>query len=162
MKTYTVLYAEDVPHYGVAGITANDDTAAIAAAKRQDVGTVAVDPDYENSACKRIVHIEDDTGRIIATDIALDSVFLRYGGEPERRLCDAAPDLLVALRRIAEFVLWGETIADADRKAELIEYGEYDAESDYYSPSIDSESSDLRHTVEIAREALAKLEGGAK
>lgn len=162
MKTYTVLYAEDVPHYGTAGITASDDAAAIAAAKRQTVGAIAIDPDYDNSACKRIVRIEDDEGNVIATDIALDGCFLRYGGDPERRLFDAAPELLKALRSIAEFVLWGEPIADIERKAELTGHGEYDAESDYYSPSCDSESSDLRQAVEIARDALKTLERGAK
>ena len=91
MKTYQVLYAEDVPHYGVQYIEAPDDASAITLAMKETVGSIAIDADYTNSDCKRIVHIEDDAGNTIATDIALDNTFLRYGGEPERKLCDAAP-----------------------------------------------------------------------
>ena len=162
MKTYTVLYAEDVPHYGTLDIQAKSNAAALKAAKAHDLAGIAIDPDYDNSACKRIVHIEDGAGKVIASDIDLDNCFLRYGGEPERKLCDAAPDLLKALQEIAAIVLWGEPILDPGLKAELIEHGEYDKEADSYSPCVDSESSALTQAVETARVALAKTKGGAR
>lgn len=162
MKTYTVLYAEEVPHYGIDTIEATDDTAAIVLAKAQPLTGITLDPDYENAICKRIVHIEDAAGNIIATDIALDNCFIRYGGEPERKLCDLASHYLEALQRIAAIPLWGEAITDPERKADLIEYGEYDVEADAYNPTIDTESSTLTDVIEIARDALAKAIREAK
>lgn len=98
MKTYSVLFAEDVPHYGVAEIEAEDDTAALERAKAYDLSQVTTDGEWSNSACRRIVTIEDSEGNIIVDDIALDNCFLRYGGEKERALCDAAPALLDAVK----------------------------------------------------------------
>ena len=71
MKTYTVLFAEDVPHYGTAEIQAEDDTAALEAAKAYPLSEVTNDPAWENSACKRIVYIEDQQGHIVFEEIAL-------------------------------------------------------------------------------------------
>ena len=87
MKTYTVLYAEDVPHYGQAEIEATDDDAAIEAARKVHAeGSLDLyDPDWDNAICKRIVHIEDQNGEIIAEDIPVDSYYLSHG-EPQRRL----------------------------------------------------------------------------
>jgi hypothetical protein len=42
MKTYTVLFAEDVPHYGAAEIEAEDDAAALEAAKAYDLWAKAL------------------------------------------------------------------------------------------------------------------------
>lgn len=162
MKTYTVLYAEEVPHYGVDTMEARDDASAIALAKSRPISGITLDPDYENAVCKRIVHIEDEQGNVVATDIPLDSCFLRYGGESERLLCDAAAQYLEALQRIAAIPLWGETISDPEVKAELIENGEYDGESDAYNPSIDTESTALTDAVEIARNALVVTSREAK
>jgi hypothetical protein len=102
MKTYTVLFAEDVPHYGTAEIQAEDDAAALELAKAYDLSEVTNDPAWEYSACKRIVHIEDPPGNIIFEEIALDDCFLRYGGDKERVLCDAAPELLEALENLLD------------------------------------------------------------
>jgi hypothetical protein len=102
MKTYTVLYAEDVPHYGSTEIRAENDAAAIEAAKANEPAVLAIDPDHENGICKRIVHIEGEDGEILATDIALDDCFLRYGGQEERRLCEASPVLFAALEAAHE------------------------------------------------------------
>jgi hypothetical protein len=98
MKTYTVLYAEDVPHYGQAEIEATDDDAAIEAARKvyAEGSLDLYDPDWDNTICKRIVHIEDQDGEIIAEDIAIDSYYLSHG-EPQRRLCEAAATMLEAL-----------------------------------------------------------------
>jgi len=97
MKTYSVLFAEDVPHYGVAEIEAEDDAAALELAKAYDLSLVTNDGQWGNSVCKRIVNIENSEGNIVIEDIALDHCFLQYGGEKERALCDAAPQLLKAL-----------------------------------------------------------------
>jgi hypothetical protein len=100
MKTYSVLFAEDIPHYGIAHIKAKNDADALKAAKAYDLSEVAHDPEWGNSVCKRIVHIEDPKGKIVAEDVALDGFFLRDGGDKERLLCDAASDLLKALQTI--------------------------------------------------------------
>ncbi len=161
MKTYTVLYAEEVPHYGVDTIEAADDAKAISLAKSRPLAGITIDPDYENAICKRIVHIEDAAGNIIAADIALDSCFIRYGGDPERALCDLAADLLVALQTIAAIPLWGEVIEDPTLRSNYIDTSEYDEEHGF-EPSADTESSYLREVVELARETLAEASHNAK
>jgi hypothetical protein len=104
MKTYTVLFAEDVPHYGVAEIKAENDAAAITLAKDYDLSEVTIDAEWENSVCRRIIRIEDSEGTILAEDLSLDNCFLRYGGDADRILCDAAPRLLEALQWICDAV----------------------------------------------------------
>lgn len=71
MKTYSVLFAEDVPHYGTANIEAPDDEAASAAATAFEASTLTHDPDWSSIVCRRIVSIEDPHGEIIATDVPL-------------------------------------------------------------------------------------------
>ena len=95
MKTYTVLYAEDVPHYGSHDIKAKNDQAAIEAA-------IDAARDWDGSFCARIVHIEDPDGNIIEQDRPLDDYFLPSGGESDRRLCDSAKELLEALETLME------------------------------------------------------------
>ena len=101
MKTYTVLLAVDVPHYGTEHIEADSPAEAINIAKAMDPADLCDDPDWSNSACARIVSITDDEARHdIAEDIALDGAFVRYGGEPAWLLCEAAPELLEALEKM--------------------------------------------------------------
>lgn len=157
MKTYTIVLAEDVPHYGTAHITAASAAEALEAAGGLDTGDHCTDADWSNTVCRRIVHIEAEDGTIVAEDIALDGCFLRYGGEPDRLLSDAAPRLLDALTKIAAIPLWGEPIAGDHLKAKLIDAGEYDREQDEFEPSADTESAYLREAVEIARAALAEM-----
>lgn len=161
MKTYTVLLAEDVPHYGFTHLTAATVSEALEAARRLDTGEHCTDPDSNNAVCRRIVHIEAEDGTIVAKDIALDGCFLRYGREPDRPLCDAAPRLLNALAKIAAIPLWGEPIADEQLKAELLDAGEYDRNLDEFEPSADTESGYLREAVEMARAALAEMRATA-
>jgi hypothetical protein len=101
-KTYTAIYAVDVPHYGTARIEAPDDTHALAVAKAFDTGGIHNESCWEDSLCERIVSIEDASGAVIAYDIPLDKYFLRNGGEKERRLCDAASAMLEALQLCEE------------------------------------------------------------
>jgi hypothetical protein len=152
-KTYTVICAQNVPHYGSVEIDAIDDTEALAAAKAYDLSDVACDPDWKNSTCKRIVTIEDEAGNVVAEDVALDNWFL-YHAPIDTVLCEAAPGFLAALRTIAAIPLWGEPISDPGVKAELILSAEYDAELEEFNPSADTESSYLRDAVEHARAAI--------
>jgi len=80
MKTYTVLYASDVPHYASFEVEARSPREAITAAKTKiNAGDVLVeDPDWEGCILKRIVHIEDDAGNSVANDIPLDDYRLQY------------------------------------------------------------------------------------
>jgi hypothetical protein len=94
MKTYSILFAEDVPHYGVVYLEAEDDDAALEAAKAYDFSAITNDLELENSVCRRIVHIEDPEGNFVGHDVPLDNYFLRHGGERERRLFDAVPEML--------------------------------------------------------------------
>jgi hypothetical protein len=159
MKTYSVLFALDIPHYGSVDIEAPDDTAALAAAKQLDPSDYTSDPAWDDPICRRIVHIEAPDGRIVSRDVNLDEFFLRRGGEEARRLCDGAPALKEALEEIAAIPLCGEPIANADLKRDLALQSEYDLEFDEFEPSCDTESSHLRDAVETARAALALLSG---
>jgi hypothetical protein len=161
MKTYTVLYAEDVPHYGTAEIEAENDAEAIAKASAisdEDLGSTANDPEFCSSVCKRIVHIQDADGNDVAHDLALDAYTLIHG-EDKRRACEAAPALLKALETIAAIPLWGEPLADQALKDDFIHSGEYDTQENEFTPSGDTESTYLRDAVETAREALKTLRG---
>src|SRR5258707_2000447 len=102
MKTYSVLFAEDVPYYGTVEIEAEDDAAALQEALALDFSEVADEPEWENSACKRIVHIQDASGATIHHDVPLDDYILRRGGEKECLLWDAATEILAALRLCEE------------------------------------------------------------
>lgn len=135
MKSYSVLFAEDVPHYGFAEIEAEDDAAALEAARDYDLSEVTIDPEWENSVCKRIVHIEDPAGNTIAYDVPLDNYSLRAGGEKDRLLCDAAPEMLEALE------LCEDVLADLARL-------------DDGTPSISA--------LNMARAAITKAKGDAK
>ena len=160
LKTYTVLFAEDVPHYASGEIEAESAAVALEAAKSYDTDSFcAYEPDWENSTCKRIVHIEDEGGNIVAEAIPLDTFHLRNGGEADRRFCDAVPRLLDALRKIAAIPLWGEPLTDQALRAEYVYVGEYDAEADEFNPSGDTESTNLHDAVQIARAALQTVEG---
>ncbi len=159
MNTYTVLFAEDVPHYGSAQVTAASAAEALEAARHLDTSDHCTEPNWNGAVCRRIVHIETEEGTIVAEDIALDGCFLRYGGQPDRLLCDVAPRLIDALTRIAAIPLWGDPIADDHLKSELLDGGEYDLELDQFEPSADTESAYLRDAVEIARAALAEMRG---
>lgn len=111
MKTYTVLYAEDVPHYGTREFEVADDTLAIERAKAitpEALSNYTNDPEYSNSRCRRIVHIEGPEG-IIAEDIYLD---------PADSLHDSAqllaPALELAIRAMNMVPSFDTGITDAD------------------------------------------------
>jgi hypothetical protein len=107
MKTYTVLYAEDVPHYGQAEIEAADAEAAIEAARKLplDGPLDLYDADFSNTVCKRIVHIEDADGNIVAEDLPVDNYVLHHADDDKRHKLDAAEAMFEALsaQEMAEF-----------------------------------------------------------
>ena len=104
MKTYTVILAEDVPHYATVEIAAGTDADAIAAAKAYDRDSLCLEPEWQNAVCRRIVEIYDDAdGRSVACDVAVDDYVLRSGGEAERRLCDAGLSFSPSWKRPAIF-----------------------------------------------------------
>jgi len=104
MKTYTVIFAEDVPHYAIGEIRAASKRGAIEAAKAYDRDELFFEPEWQNTVCSRIAEIADDaTGKSIALDLALDNYFLRNGGVAERALCDAASELLAVLEAAGRF-----------------------------------------------------------
>jgi len=74
MKNYTVLYAEDIPHYGAREFDAANDELAIQRAidiTPEAMSAFTNDPDHNNPQCRRIVHIEGPDG-IVAEGIYLD------------------------------------------------------------------------------------------
>ncbi len=74
MKTYTVLYAEDVPHYGTREIEAASDDLAVQRAIEitpDAMSTYTDDPNHNNTQHRRIVPIEGPDG-VIAEGIYLD------------------------------------------------------------------------------------------
>ena len=106
MKTYTVIYAEDVPHYAHGEIEARGPKDAIAKARKIDTETfTAYDPDWSGAVCSRIVSIEDHHGNVVAQDISLDNYVLHHADADKRLKLDAAEAMFEALcaQEMAEF-----------------------------------------------------------
>ena len=72
MKTYSVLYAQDVPHYATVDIQAATNEEAIEAATSRNIDFDFEDPDWQSPILQRIVHIQDENAIDIANDISLD------------------------------------------------------------------------------------------
>ena len=106
MKTYTVLYAQDVPHYGSVEICARNDEQAVAKAraywKRLQRGKEPwplYDAQHDSALLDRIVDITDTkSGRQIAADIGLDD----YGLHRLSKLLREAETLLKACLKHAK------------------------------------------------------------
>jgi len=80
MPKYEVLFAQDIPHYGVVEIEARNQKYAVAKAKhhwrlvqRCQQPWPCTDADYSNAINSRIVIITDSDGQELVTDIALDT-----------------------------------------------------------------------------------------
>lgn len=83
MKTYTVLFAQDVPHYGSVEINATGDVQALAKARihwervqRDEEPWPLTEAQHESAVLARIVEITDETGRQVAADVRLDTYLL--------------------------------------------------------------------------------------
>jgi hypothetical protein len=82
LKSYTVLLAEDVPHYGTTDIEAVDDEDAVRDAKALDISGICVEPSWDSPVCQRIIHIGDSKGNVIARDLPLDDYVLSRRPDP--------------------------------------------------------------------------------
>lgn len=93
LKTYTVLYAEDIPHYGGVEIEAAGDAEALSIARSFDTEQVSYyEGCWDGAVCKRIVSIEDADGKAIAQDIPLDDYRLYHGIEAEHHKASVTVD----------------------------------------------------------------------
>ena len=100
MKTYTVIYAEDVPHYAMGEIEARGSKAAIAKARKLDANTFgAYEADWDNPVCRRIVSIEDEAGNDVARDLPLDNYRIEHLTDEDTTIRHHARELLDALER---------------------------------------------------------------
>jgi hypothetical protein len=100
VKTYTVIYAEDVPHYAMGEIEARGPKAAIAKARKLDTDTFgACDADWNNAVCRRIVSIQDEAGNDVARDMPLDNYRLEHLTDEDATIKHHARELLDALER---------------------------------------------------------------
>jgi hypothetical protein len=82
MPKYEVLFAQDVPHYGLVEIEARNDKAAVGKAKahwrsieRGDEPWPLTEPGHDSAILARVVYITDEKGREVATDISLDKTY---------------------------------------------------------------------------------------
>jgi hypothetical protein len=120
MKTYTVLYAEDVPHYSYGEIEARNDKDALTKARKIDTETFgAYEPDWDHPVCRRIVSIEAADGKVIAEDVALDKYVLHKGTPAHQQRLDAAEEMFAALKAVAAFIC-KHGIADCMNESEWV------------------------------------------
>jgi hypothetical protein len=145
MKTYFVVFAQDVPHYGLVEINATCDEQALAKARaywkrvqRNTEPWPLTDPEYDSSVLARIVEITDEGGRQVAADTRLDTYLLTTAPtELSVKLIDNASQMHAALKEIIVHATTG--LAGNMRMA----HGE------------------LQRVITITRAALAPVEGGA-
>lgn len=83
MKTYTVLFAHDVPHYGSVEINATGEVEALAKAKvhwervqRDEEPWPLTEAQHDSAVLARIVEITEESGRQVAADLRLDTYLL--------------------------------------------------------------------------------------
>ena len=145
MKTYFVVFAQDVPHYGQVEIAATGDDDALAKARvhwarvqSEEEPWPLTDPEYGSGVLDRIVEITDEGGRQVAADTRLDTYLLTTAPtELSVKLIDNASQMHAALKEIIVHATTG--LAGNMRMA----HGE------------------LHHVITIARTALTPVEGGA-
>ena len=107
MKTYTVIFAQDIPHYGTVDIEAESDDHAIEAARIywRDVENDPVNaPDWNSCVSRRIVEIADESGKSIANDVRLDSYLLERATDEEIIIRAHAKELLESFERAFEIL----------------------------------------------------------
>lgn len=87
MKRYTVLFAQDVPHYGTVSLEAENDADALEQAraywdrvKSGDEEWPLFNAEFENALLDRIVEITEDNEdyREVARDVPLDNYYLAH------------------------------------------------------------------------------------
>jgi hypothetical protein len=108
MRTYTVLFAHDVPHYGSVEINATDDVEALAKARvhwdrvqREEEPSPLTEAQHDSAVLARIVEITDETGRQVWADIRLDTYLLTIAPtELSVKLIGGASQMQEALLKI--------------------------------------------------------------
>ena len=108
MKTYTVLFAQDVPHYGSIEIAATGDEDALAKARvhweraqRGEEPWPLTEAQHDSAVLARIVEITDETERQVAADIRLDTYFLTIAPtDLSVKLIENASQMHAALKEI--------------------------------------------------------------
>jgi hypothetical protein len=121
MKTYTILFAQDIPHYGSVEIEAKNDADALRRAKKywRDVKIGAEpwplnDAQYDSAVSARIVLINDesDESREIAHDVRLDEYMLMQARTArEERTLDNAKAIFSTLESVMH---WWQSTAHTD------------------------------------------------
>jgi hypothetical protein len=117
MKTYTILFAQDIPHYGSVEIEAKNDADALRRAKKywRDIQIGAepwplYDAQHDSAVSARIVLIYDeaDEYREIAHDVRLDDyILLRARTAGDERILDNAKAIFKALECVMHW--WQNT-----------------------------------------------------
>ena len=121
MKTYRVLFAQDIPHYGSVTIEAKNDAGALRRAKKywRDVQIGAepwplYDAQHDSAVSARIVLLYDeaDADREIAHDVRLDEyMLLRARTARDERTLDNGKDIFNTLVRVMH---WWQSTAHTD------------------------------------------------
>lgn len=121
MKTYTTLFAQDIPHYGSVEIEAKNDADALRRAKKywRDVQIGAEpwplqDAQHDSAVSARIVLIYDETDehREVAHDVRLDEyILLRARTARDERTLDNAKAIFSALESVMH---WWQSTAHTD------------------------------------------------
>ena len=87
MKTFSVLVAHDVPHYGTIEIQAETADQALEILEERPLDEITDeacnDPAYENSICARVVHIKDEDGNCSHENTPLDNSYRELGAIDE-------------------------------------------------------------------------------
>jgi hypothetical protein len=86
MKTYTALYAENVPHLGCVDFQTEDALDAVDKVRRINFEQVTTNTDWNNTVFRRIVEITDEDENIVAEFIPLGALPVRFNQRQVRNL----------------------------------------------------------------------------
>jgi hypothetical protein len=124
---YTVVSAQDVPHYGSVEIEAENDTDALTRAKTYwqeahhgEKPWPLDDAQYDSAVLARIVSISDSADREVACDVRLDTYVLQFApDELDAKIFEHAKPMFAALQSIAAYDTDALDTNDAEHDALL-------------------------------------------
>jgi hypothetical protein len=145
MKTYIVLFAQDVPQYGQIEIAATGDVEALAKARahwdrvqRDEEPWPLTEAQYDSAVLARIVEITDENYRQTAANIRLDTYVLAIAPtELSATLVQNATPMHAALEQIIDHATGGLAADELGKQVELAQ------------------------VLTIARAVVARAKGGA-